>query len=135
MRKKRMKSKIKKLLEQLVKFGIVGVIATLLEWIIFYICTNQLKIHYSISTIIGFSISTIFNYWASVKWVFDVNKEKSEKLNFILFVVLSIVGLGLNELILWICIEKFAIYNMIGKVIATGIVMVFNFITRKLFLE
>mgnify|MGYP000040248022 FL=1 len=130
-----MKSKIKKLLEQLVKFGIVGVIATLLEWIIFYICTNQLKIHYSISTIIGFSISTIFNYWASVKWVFDVNKEKSEKLNFILFVVLSIVGLGLNELILWICIEKFAIYNMIGKVIATGIVMVFNFITRKLFLE
>ena len=130
-----MKSKIKKLLEQLVKFGIVGVIATLLEWIIFYICTNQLKIHYSISTIIGFSISTIFNYWASVKLVFDVNKEKSEKLNFILFVVLSIVGLGLNELILWICIEKFAIYNMIGKVIATGIVMVFNFITRKLFLE
>lgn len=130
-----MKSKIKKLLEQLVKFGIVGVIATLLEWIIFYICTNQLKIHYSISTIIGFSISTIFNYWASVKWVFDVNKEKSEKLNFILFVVLSIVGLGLNELILWICIEKFTIYNMIGKVIATGIVMVFNFITRKLFLE
>lgn len=130
-----MKSKIKKLLEQLVKFGIVGVIATLLEWIIFYICTNQLKIHYSISTIIGFSISTIFNYWASVKWVFDVNKEKSKKLNFILFVVLSIVGLGLNELILWICIEKFAIYNMIGKVIATGIVMVFNFITRKLFLE
>ena len=130
-----MKSKLKKLLEQLVKFGIVGVIATLLEWIIFYICTNQLKIHYSISTIIGFSISTIFNYWASVKWVFDVNKEKSEKLNFILFVVLSIVGLGLNELILWICIEKFAIYNMIGKVIATGIVMVFNFITRKLFLE
>lgn len=130
-----MKSKIKKLLEQLVKFGIVGVIATLLEWIIFYICTNQLKIHYSISTIIGFSISTIFNYWASVKWVFDVNKERSEKLNFILFVVLSIVGLGLNELILWICIEKFAIYNMIGKVIATGIVMVFNFITRKLFLE
>ena len=118
-----------------VKFGIVGVIATLLEWIIFYICTNQLKIHYSISTIIGFSISTIFNYIASVKWVFDVNKEKSEKLNFILFVVLSIVGLGLNELILWICIEKFAIYNMIGKVIATGIVMVFNFITRKLFLE
>ena len=130
-----MKSKIKKLLEQLVKFGIVGVIATLLEWIIFYICTNQLKIHYSISTVIVFSISTIFNYWASVKWVFDVNKEKSEKLNFILFVVLSIVGLGLNELILWICIEKFAIYNMIGKVIATGIVMVFNFITRKLFLE
>ena len=71
-----MKSKIKKLLEQLVKFGIVGVIATLLEWIIFYICTNQLKIHYSISTVIGFSISTIFNYYASIKFVFNVISTK-----------------------------------------------------------
>lgn len=130
-----MKEKLKHLFTQLVKFGIVGVLATLLEWAIFYVCTNIIGIHYGISTAIGFSISTIFNYWASVKFVFDVNEEKDSRVNFIIFIVFSIIGLGLNELILWICIEKFALYNMIGKVIATGVVMVFNFITRKLFLE
>ncbi len=130
-----MKDKLKHLIAQLVKFGIVGVFATLLEWIIFYICTNIIGIHYGISTIIGFSISTIFNYWASVKFVFDVDKEKDSRLNFLLFIILSMIGLGINELILWICIEKFTLYNMIGKVIATLVVMVFNFITRKLFLE
>ena len=131
-----MKSKIKKLLEQLVKFGIVGVIATLLEWIIFYICTNQLKIHYSISTVIGFSISTIFNYWASVKWVFDVDKEKNSKTKeLVVFILLSIVGLGINELIMWIMDKKFGIYYMISKIVATIVVMCYNFITRKLFLE
>ena len=131
-----MKSKIKKLLEQLVKFGIVGVIATLLEWIIFYICTNQLKIHYSISTIIGFSISTIFNYWASVKWVFDVDKEKNSKTKeLVVFILLSIVGLGINELIMWIMDKEFGIYYMISKIVATIVVMCYNFITRKLFLE
>ena len=130
-----MKNSMRHLFEQLVKFGIVGVLATILEWIIFYICTNIIGIHYAISTAIGFSISTVFNYWASVKFVFDVNKEKDPKTNFILFIVFSIIGLGLNELILWICIEKFALYNMIGKIIATAIVMVFNFITRKIFLE
>ena len=75
------------------------------------------------------------NYWASVKFVFDVNEEKDSRVNFALFVIFSIVGLGLNELILWVCIEKFALWNMFGKIIATGVVMVFNFVTRKLFLE
>ncbi|MBR3660500.1 MAG: GtrA family protein [Bacilli bacterium] len=126
--------KYKKLFSQLIKFGIVGVLATILEWGIFYVLTNILNIHYILSTAIAFLTSTIFNYLLSVKYVFDVNKEKS-KSNFIFFVVFSIIGLGLNELILWISIEKLNLYNMIGKIIATGIVMIFNFITRKLFLE
>ena len=126
---------MKKLFIQLVKFGIVGVLATLLEWGIFYILTNIIHIHYGISTAIAFLISTVFNYYLSVKYVFDVDQEKSKKRNFIIFVIFSIIGLGLNELILFICIEKINLYNMIGKIIATGIVMIFNFMTRKLFLE
>ena len=126
---------IKHLFAQLVKFGIVGVFATILEWGIFFVFTNVLNIHYVISTAISFLISTVFNYYLSVKYVFDVDNEKSKKRNFVVFVIFSIIGLGLNELILWICIEKTHVYNMIGKIIATGIVMIFNFITRKLFLE
>lgn len=130
-----MKDKIKNIFLQLIKFGIVGIIATLLEWVIFYVFTNLLNVHYSISTVIGFSISTIFNYYASIKFVFNVNKDKNVVSNFINFILFSVIGLMLNELILWICIDKFYLYNMIAKVIATFIVMIFNFITRKLFLE
>ena len=126
---------MKKLFEQIMKFGVVGVIATLIDWGIFAICTRVFHIHYAISNIIGFSISVIFNYWASVKWVFDVNKEKDSKRNFVLFIIFSVIGLGLNELILFICIDKIHIMDLISKVIATAIVMVFNFITRKKFLE
>lgn len=126
---------MKKLFEQIMKFGVVGVIATLIDWGIFAVCTRVFHIHYAISNIIGFSISVIFNYWASVKWVFDVNKEKDSKRNFVLFIIFSVIGLGLNELILFICIDKIHIMDLISKVIATAIVMVFNFVTRKKFLE
>ena len=126
---------MKKLFEQIMKFGVVGVIATLIDWGIFAICTRVFHIHYAISNVIGFSISVIFNYWASVKWVFDVNKEKDSKRNFMLFIIFSVIGLGLNELILFICIDKIHIMDLISKVIATAIVMVFNFVTRKKFLE
>ena len=51
------------------------------------------------------------------------------------FIILSIVGLGINQLIMWICVDKLGIFYMISKIGATAIVMVYNFITRKIFLE
>ena len=55
--------------------------------------------------------------------------------NFIIFIIFSVLGLLLNDLIMHISIDKFNIYYMLSKIIATAIVMIFNFVTRKLFLE
>ena len=49
--------------------------------------------------------------------------------------VCSVIGLLLNDLIVWVVTEKLNVYYLISKVIATVFVMVFNFITRKKFLE
>ena len=51
------------------------------------------------------------------------------------FIGLSVVGLGLNQVLMWIFVDKLNIYYMLSKIIATAIVMVYNFITRKLFIE
>ena len=123
------------LLIQIFKFIIVGGIATIIDWIIYYACYNYFKINPLISNIISFSISVIYNYIASVKWVFDVKKDKSKKRMFIEFMIFSIIGLVLTELLLLIFINKLEINKMISKIIATIIVMIFNFITRKKFLE
>ena len=123
------------LLIQIFKFIIVGGIATIIDWIIYYACYNYFKINPLISNIISFSISVIYNHIASVKWVFDVKKDKSKKRMFIEFMIFSIIGLVLTELLLLIFINKLEINKMISKIIATIIVMIFNFITRKKFLE
>ena len=127
---------MKKVFNQLLKFGIVGVIAFAIDYGIMVILTEIFKIPVLISVAISFTISVIFNYIASVKWVFDVDKEKNSKTKeLVVFIVLSIVGLGINELIMWIMDKKFGIYYMISKIFATAVVMCYNFITRKLFLE
>ena len=54
---------------------------------------------------------------------------------FIEFMLFSILGFLLTELLLWIFIDILNINGMISKIIATAIVMIFNFITRKIFLE
>ena len=96
---------------------------------------NFLHINPLIANIISFSVSVIYNYIASVKWVFNVNKDKNKIRLLVEFLVFSVIGLLLSELLLWVGIEKMNLNAMLTKIIATAIVMVFNFITRKLFLE
>lgn len=124
-----------KIIKQLLKFGVVGVISFVIDYLVLFICTEFLGIYYLISSLISFSVSTVFNYIASVRWVFDVNQERRRRKNFVLFIVFSIVGLGLNQLIMWFGVDVLHIYYMLVKIGATAIVMVFNFVTRKMFLE
>jgi putative flippase GtrA len=126
---------VKNLIKQLFRFGIVGGIAFLIDYSVLFICTEYLGIYYLISSFISFTVSTVFNYIASVRWVFDVDQKKSQGRNFVLFIVFSVIGLGINQCIMWFGVEKLDLYYMLVKIGATAIVMVFNFVTRKMFLE
>ena len=127
--------KTENLLIQIFKFGIVGGIAFLIDYIVLFCCKEFIGLSVLLSAAIAFTVSVIYNYIASVKWVFDVNKEKSAKKNFVIFIILSIIGLIITEIIMWIGSDIMKINYLIVKIIATAIVMVFNFITRKMFLE
>lgn len=124
-----------KLLKQIFRFIIVGGIATVIDFVFLYIFKEFLNFNVIISNTLSFIISVIYNYIASIKWVFDVNDNKNNKIQFILFIVLSVIGLLINNVILYLLTDKLNIYYLISKIIATLFVMVFNFITRKMFLE
>ena len=125
----KVKQKTEKLLIQIFKFGIVGVVATLIDFAFLYIFKEFCKFPIIVSNTLSFSISVVYNYLASVQWVFDVNEEKDPKKNFLIFIIFSVIGLCLNDLIMHIATDKIQIYYMLAKIIATAIVMVFNFIT------
>jgi len=122
------------LLKQIIKFGIVGFLAFLIDYSLLYILTEYFKIYYLYSSIISFIISLIFNYIASIKWVFKVNQQKSIE-NIIIFTILSIIGLIINQVIMYIMVEIINIWYMFSKLFSTIMVMIFNFITRKKFIE
>ena len=121
------KIKNNKLLMQILKFVIVGGIATIIDFGVLVLLKEVFGMKPVIANVISFTVSVIYNYIASVKWVFDVNKDQDKKTQFIVFVILSVIGLGINTLIIWLCDDVLGIYYLIGKVLATGIVMVFNF--------
>ena len=120
---------------QIFKFIVVGGIATVIDWIIYFVLYHFIKIPPLIANILSFSVSVVYNYWASCKYVFKVTKDKSKFRLFIEFIIFALIGLGMNELIIFGLYNKAGWNAMLVKVIATIIVMIFNFVTRKKFLE
>lgn len=124
-----------KLFKQLMKFLLVGGTAFLIDYILLYVLTEYVGVFYLYSSIISFTVALIFNYYVSIKWVFDIHERHSKMRNFIYFIVLSLIGLLINQAIMYFMVDLLKIYYMVTKLFATAVVMCFNFITRKKFLE
>ncbi|APZ49217.1 sugar translocase [Jeotgalibaca sp. PTS2502] len=127
---------MKLLFAQVLKFGIVGVIATIIDFGILTVLTEVFSVHYLTSAAVGFIISTIFNYLASMRYVFKSRfgpDEKNKEL--LIFVALSVFGLFLNQLLMWSFVDMLHIFYILAKVLATLVVMGWNFISRKLWIE
>lgn len=124
-----------KIVQQFMKFGVVGVIAFVIDYGLMVFLTEVFGINYLISATISFCVSTVFNYFASMRYVFRHKEGMSRHREFVIFVALSVVGLLLNNLCMWAGVELLHIHYMITKIGATAIVSVFNFVTRKIFLD
>lgn len=128
-------TKYQKILTQMAKFVITGVIATAIDWAIFYVLVYVFEINPLIAQLFSFLAATIFNYFSNTIWVFDTTKHKTRQRLVVEFFILSAVGLGISEGMLALLINIIGMNDMLAKVITTAVVMVFNFVTRKLFLE
>jgi len=119
---------------QIIKFGIVGAVAAVVDFGVLVILNELLHIGVLVSSAISFCISVAVNYILSMTFVFK-SKNQDKIREFIIFVLLSVGGLCLNQLILWIGIKFTDVYYLIVKLFALVVVPVYNFITRKIILE
>jgi putative flippase GtrA len=116
---------------QLFRYTFVGGIAFLVDFGTLFLLTDKLKLHYLFSAIIAFILGLITNYLLSITWVFKQRKLNKAHLEFAIFSLIGIVGLGMNELIIWFSTEIIGFYYLISKLISTIIVYFWNFFVRK----
>ena len=126
---------MKKLISQIIKFGFVGFLCFFIDYGIMVFLTEALKINYLISSGCSFSVSVIVNYILSIKFVFDADRDANKVKQFLVFLFFSIGGLIINQIVMWVAVDLLGIFYMISKIGATAIVMVYNFVTRKMFIE
>lgn len=124
-----------KLVAQIMKFGVVGVIAFFIDFGVMVFLTEVFGMNPVASATISFTISVVFNYLASMRYVFQHREGMSRTREFVIFVVLSVIGLAINDALMWAGTELASFDYRLVKIVATAVVMVWNFVTRKIFLE
>ena len=120
------------LLLKFIKFGIVGFSGVFIDFGITYLCKEVFKIQKFISNAIGFLIAASSNYLFNRIWTFEsTNPEVAMEFSKFLFV--SIVGLGINSLVLWVLNAKFKLHFYFSKLIAIAVTTFWNFIANYLY--
>ena len=126
------------LVEQFLKFGVVGAVAFAIDYGILMLLSQVVGWDPVISSVFSFVISLVFNYVASMRFVFERREDLSRRREFTIFVVLSVIGLLINSACMWAGTAAFgdgALSVTVTKVAATAVVAIWNFVSRKRWLE
>jgi putative flippase GtrA len=119
---------------QLFRYIFVGGAAFIADFGLLYVLTEYIGLHYLLSATFSFIVGLIINYSLSKVWVFSGNTIKKRWMEFIVFSLIGMVGLGLNNLFLWIFTDYCSIHYMLSKIFTTIIVFFWNFLGRKFIL-
>ncbi len=113
------------------KFGIVGFSGLFVDFGITYLCKEKLRIEKFISNSIGFCCAATSNYFLNRIWTFR-STNPQVMIEFSEFFLISLIGLGINLLILWILTTKFSKNFYLSKLFAVGVVTLWNFCANML---
>ena len=116
---------------QFVRYLIVGIFTASLDFLTLYVLVHNNIIGYFISAAIGFLLGSSLNYFISIKWVFYSGKFKSRAGEFALFIILTSIGLLINQLVMYMSVSIFEMYYMLAKVLSLVVVTVYNYSFKK----
>lgn len=128
--------KIKELInkyQELIKYLVIGVVTTVINYIVFALLVNTIKIDMHISNIIAWIISVIFAYFTNKLFVFESKSFKFDVIGkeIVTFGAARIFSLLLEEVILYVFVDRLRMEKLLIKLIANIIVIIVNYILSK----
>jgi putative flippase GtrA len=99
-----------------------------------YFAASALAFALDLATLSGLSRFAGVHYLLSVRWVFAERRVTNPRVEFVLFGLIGLVGMGINELVIYAGVEQFALAPEQAKIPSAALVFCFNFAARKLLL-
>lgn len=120
----------RKLLQQIIRFGGIGVLATLTHFVVLTVSVEALSIVPTLANGAAFCVAVFVTYFGQSYLVFD-DKEHS-LIKSIRFISSALLGLTLNVMTMYMITQIFSAHYLIGFFVATTIVPAINFTINKL---
>ena len=116
---------------QLFRYGFVGGLAFVVDYGTLFCLTQFAGVPYLWSAAIAFILGLVTNYLISISWVFSHTGRMHIWQEFAVFAAIGVIGLALNEGIMYVGTDMLQLHYMVSKLISTGIVFFWNFFARK----
>ena len=114
------------------KFALVGLSGMIVDFGTTWILKEKFKVPKYVANAAGFILAASSNYFLNRIWTFGSN-DPEIAWEYARFFFVSLAGLGINTLILWVLVSKFHKKFYISKLFAVGVVMIWNFLVNLLF--
>ncbi|HPA25358.1 MAG TPA: GtrA family protein [bacterium] len=109
-----------------------GGLAFIIDILGLYLLTEYLHVWYLFSATMSFILAAIFNYLFQ-RFITFQSTDKNITRQFIFFVIIAVIGLLINNTLLYLLVELAGVWYIFAKTLAAAIVLVWNFIANKKF--
>lgn len=122
------------LVAQFGRYLLVGGGAFVVDFGTLALLNKVFGVHYLVAAAAGFVLGSLSNYALSVSWVFSQRRVSRRSVELGVFVAVGIVGLGLNQGVLYGLTGRLGLDPLLSKLVSTGVVLFWNFGARKFLL-
>jgi putative flippase GtrA len=114
------------------KFACVGLSGVLIDFSITWLLKEVIKVQKYVANAIGFTVAASSNYFLNRIWTFESHNPQIG-IEYTKFLVISLIGLGINTFILWLLVSKFKQRFYLSKLFAIAVVTIWNFFMNWIF--
>jgi len=108
------------------KFCVVGFSGMLIDFGATWLLKEKVRINKYIANSTGFILAATSNYIWNRIWTFG-SKNEEIAVEYLSFILISVAGLGINNLVIYLLNDRLKFNFYLSKLIAVGVVTIWNF--------
>lgn len=112
------------------RYLLVGGVATLADWISFYLLAEVGGIHYQLSLLTSFSVGAIINYSFNKVFTFKCKSKKIFK-QFLLYILVLVMYLVITIFVMFIFVNLFSLEKMTSRILTTITTVFIHYLLHK----
>ena len=116
------------------RYFLVSVVALAIDFALLIGLTELVGLHYLVSNLLASAAGVTAAYVGSLLWVFKRRRLHNRAAEYVIFVIVGVGGLGVNEAVLWLLTDFAGLHYALSKIGASGLSFIFNYVVRKVLL-
>lgn len=122
---------MKNLIKEAVGYGAASAVALVADMGMLWILVRFFDWGYLAAASTSFMSGAVVAYVLSLKFAFTQHRLRNQQLEFVSFVAIGLMGLGINAAVISVAVRYFGLHYLLAKCVAAGFTFICNFIARR----